>query len=155
MIRGILALMLLTTGAQTFAADSVVIGHGKSNWFFAKAPCPPGDICLDAQYVWLLHARRTVAGPPVKGEARAISMQHVAATPRYVHSVELFVLRPIDDAALRKSSGAAYYLVALSPRYPSGRYCLAVNPVTLGIHLSQPPVRDDEESFCFDSKLLR
>jgi hypothetical protein len=154
MILRIVTLLALTSGAPTFAADSVVIGHGISNSFLSRVPCPAGAVCLDAQYLWVLNSARTVTGPPVNGRVRAISLQHVDATQQFVDSVELFVLRPIKDAALRRSSGAHFYVVSLSPRDSAGRYCLSVRPETVGLRLDSSEVHSDADSYCFDAHLL-
>jgi hypothetical protein len=132
----------------------VVIGHGISNSFLSKVDCPAGSICLDAQYLWVLTSTRTVVGPPIKGQVRAISMQHAQATQQFVTSVELFVLRPIESATLRSSSGADFYILALSPRDSAGRYCLPVDPVMFGLYLDPAKVRAAEGSYCFDAQSL-
>ena len=88
---------LLTVPPPAFSSDSVVLGRGISNYFLSKQPCPqPEDsnlasICLDANFIWVLSARRTIVGPPVRGTVRAIFSQHVAATSKFVRSTELFV----------------------------------------------------------------
>jgi hypothetical protein len=153
MIR-ILALLALAFAAPALAADSVVLGHGLSNSYLSKRECPGNSVCLDAKYVWALRANRTVAGPPIHGDVRAIATQHADATQQFVSSVELFVLRPIHDVALRKSSGATFYLISLSPRDPEGRYCLSVNPETVGLHLAMSQLYSDADSYCFDARLL-
>jgi hypothetical protein len=154
MHRVLLALIALTLGSSAFARDSVVIGRGISNSFLSKVDCPVGTICLDAQYLWVLISNRTVVGPPVEGQIRAISMQHTDAIQQFVTSVELFVLRPIESATIRSSSGADFYIVALSPRDPAGRYCLSVNPATVGLHLDPTRVRAAGGSYCFDAQSL-
>jgi len=154
MHRLVLALTALTAGLSAFAADSVVIGRGISNSFLSNVDCPTGSLCLDARYLWVLASNRTVAGPPVEGQVRAISMQHTDATPQFVGSVELFVLRPIESAALRTSSGADFYIVALSARDSAGRYCLPVDPTTVGLHLDRTKLRAVHGSYCFDAQLL-
>jgi hypothetical protein len=154
MRRLVLALIALAAGSSAYAADSVVLGHGISNSFLSKVECPAGSICPDAQYLWVLTSNRTVVGPPVNGRVRAISMQHTDATQQFVTSVELFVLRPIESAAIRSSSGADFYIVALSPRDPAGHYCLPVNPATVGLHLDPTKVRAAEGSYCFDAQSL-
>jgi hypothetical protein len=138
------------------AADSVVLGHGVSNAFLSSLPCAGNSVCLDAQYVWVLDAGRTLSGPKVTGRVKAIATQHTEATARFVNSVELFILRPIKDASVRRSSRAAFYLVSLSPRDAQGRYCLSVNPSTVGLTLdpSEISVDGDSGSFCFSAAAL-
>jgi hypothetical protein len=145
------------------AEDSVVLGHGISNAFLSRQACPqPTDtkfaaICMDANYVWVLDAVHTVAGPSVSGRVRAIASQHVDATDQFVKSVEIFVLRPIDDSALQKSSGATYYLVSLSARDVNGKYCLSVAPKDEGLKLDASEISVDPASgyFCFQATAVR
>jgi len=136
------------------AADSVVIGHGVGNSFLSEVPCPATNICLDSRYIWTLVADRTVVGPAVKGEVRAIAIQHTEATPQFVHSVELFVLRPIAEATLRSSSGADFYIDALSPRDTAGRYCLAMDPLEVNLHIATSNIHKVDGAYCFDARLL-
>jgi hypothetical protein len=152
---------LLTVPAPAFSSDSVVLGRGISNYFLSKQPCPqPEDsnlvnICMDVNFIWVLSARRTIVGPPVKGTVKAISSQHVAATSKFVRSTELFVLRPIDDPALRRSSHADYYLVELSTKDSDGRYCLWDKPEEVGLRLKDTDVVvDDEGQSCFNATLI-
>jgi hypothetical protein len=110
---------------------------------------------MDANYKWTLEAVRTVVGPPIKGKFIAIASQHTDATSKFVRSVELFILRPIDDPSLRESSGANYYLLLLSPRYPRGQYCLAENPMQFGLKIEPAELKVDEQGyFCFPAQAL-
>ena len=156
MLRSALALdaCALATPAAALAADSVVLGHGVSNAFHTSSPCPPD--CMGAEYIWVLDAHRTVSGPKVTGRIRAITFQHTDATSQYVKSVELFVLRPIEDASIRKSSGADYYLVSLSPRDSRGRYCLNMKPSELDLTVAASEVTVDASSgyYCFKASAL-
>jgi hypothetical protein len=143
------------------AADSVVIGHAVSNHFLSLPPCPDDGanglvaICLDANYVWELKAVRTIAGPPVEGIVRAIASQHTQAKSEFVRSVELFVLRPITDQALRKSSRSNYYIVELSAKDSDDRYCLSMQPAKVGLQLdSSQVVANNDGDFCFKANLL-
>lgn len=157
----LILISLITVPRPAFSSDSVVLGRGVSNYFHSKQPCPqPEDsnlanTCLDANFIWVLSARRTIAGPPVSGTVKAILSQHVAATSKFVRSTELFVLRLIDDPALRKSSHADYYLVDLSIKDSDGRYCLWGKPEALGLRLNDNDVviRGDGQS-CFNSTLI-
>jgi hypothetical protein len=107
----------LAFSSTEFGTDSVVLGRGVANQYYADLRCPTDSICLDALYKWQLQAARTIAGPSVRGRVGALIAQHTDATRKFVRSVELFVLRPIQDPVLRKASGAQYYLLSLSPRY--------------------------------------
>jgi hypothetical protein len=111
---------------------------------------------MDASYVWVLDADRTVAGPNVRGRVRAIASQHTDATSQFVKSVELFVLRPIQDSSVRKSSNAKYYLISLSPRDSLGRYCLSVRPADVGLTLDAAEVKVDSSDghFCFSASAM-
>jgi hypothetical protein len=145
---------LVITSAAT-ASDSVVLGHGVSNAFLSQEPCAQPSPCVDASYVWVLDATRTVVGPNVAGRVRAIATQHTAATPQFVKSVELFVLRPIGDQSLKRTSRAKFYLVALSARNPDNRYCLTVKPSDVGLHLEPSMVtRDTTTGYCFSATAL-
>ena len=157
MVRALAVLLgAFAVATVAAAADSVVLGHGVSNVFLSAQPCPKDSVCMDASYVWVLDADRTVAGPTVTGRIRAIASQHTDATSQFVKSVELFVLRPIQDSSVRKLSGAQYYLVSLSPRDPLGRYCLSMRPADVGLTLDAAEVTVDSSSgyFCFSASTL-
>lgn len=156
-----LLVISLCMTVATFAADSVVLGHGIRNYFLSMPPCPKDAdsgltaICMDGNYVWVLKAQRTLVGPRVAGTVRAISSQHGAAVSEFVKSVELFVLTPIDDLALRKSSHADYYIVELSPRYSDDRYCLSDKPTDVGLHVDQADITIDATGYnCFRAQLV-
>jgi hypothetical protein len=143
--------------SSAVAADSVVLGHGVRNAFLSIQPCPQDSLCLDSNYLWTFDADRTVVGPPVAGRVLAVASQHMDANESFVKAVELFVLRPLKDPKLRGSSGAKYYLVSLSARDASGRYCLSVNPRDVGLKLESSEVAIDATTgyFCFRASLLR
>jgi hypothetical protein len=151
------ALVGMAPTLSAIAADSVVVGRGISNAYVADAACPEGSSCMDSLHVWVLKVRRTVSGPVVKCTVRALATQHIEATTEFVKSVELFVLRPIDDAAIRNAYGAEYRLVSLSPRYESDKYCLTVNPNDVGLRLESSQIAFDSESgvYCFDRRTLK
>jgi hypothetical protein len=148
-LAGSLALLGTARGA-----DSVVLGHGITNQHYAALPCPADSICLDGQYRWELEAARTSVGPLVRGRVRALFSQHTDATRKFVQSVELFVLRPIQDPGLRKASGAHYYLLALSPRYEKDQYCLSVRPSEVGLAVPESQTTKNEGGYCFPGSLL-
>ena len=152
-ILAILAGCLALSG-RARGADSVVLGHGITNQYYAAQPCPADSICLDAQYRWELEAARTIVGPLIKGRVRALISQHTDATRKFVQSVELFVLRPIQDSGLRKASGAQYYLVSLSPLYEKNQYCLSVRPSEVGLAVPESQIIKNEGSYCFPGSLL-
>lgn len=146
--------------APALSADSVVLGIGISNRFLSGPPCQPDpdDIlkCWEANYVWILRAKRTVVGPRVTGTVRAILSQHVGLRPEFVKSVELFVLSPIEDQSLRISAHAGYYLVDFSSKDSNGRYCLwHTRPEEVGLHLKDTDVVSDAQGrLCFRAKLI-
>jgi len=162
MSRFVAFLGAIAIASPAFAEDSVVLGHGVSNAFLSRQPCPqPADkrlerICMDANYTWILDAVRTVAGPRIRGRVRAVASQHTAASAQFVKSVELFVVRPIEDPAIRRTDKATYYLVALSPLDSQGRYCLSVSPTEVGLTLDPAAVKADAASgyFCFSASAL-
>jgi hypothetical protein len=149
----LLAGSLALSGAAR-GADSVVVGHGIANQYYAALPCPADSICLDGQYRWELEAARTIVGPLVTGRVRALISQHTDATRKFVQSVELFVLRPIQDPGLRKASGAQYYLLSLSPRYEKNQYCLSVRPSEVGLAVPESQISKNEGGYCFPESLL-
>jgi hypothetical protein len=155
--RAVLILLLgVTLASPALGADTVAIGKGISNSFASDLTCEGETICLDSLYMWIFDATRTVSGPTVKGRTKALIAQHVDATPQFVKSVELFVLRPIEDVKLRRSSGANYYLLSVSPRYADDMYCVSVDPEDLGLNLPKLEVTREAEGghFCFKRKLL-
>jgi hypothetical protein len=150
----VLAMGLSLIGCAV-GADSVVLGHGISNRFLSHQGCSPDAVCLDASYVWVLQAQRTVAGTPITGTIRAISSQHTEARPEFARSVELFVLRAIEDRKLRRLSGADFYIISLSSRDANGRYCVSVEPDRIGLHLDAAKIAiGDNGTFCFDAASL-
>jgi len=157
MLRSTLVLSILVGAVGNANADSVVIGRGISNGFVALPACPPDRICMNSLYVWEFRARRTVVGERVVGRVRAVAAQHVDATPEFVQSVELFVVRPIDDPAIREEFGVELYLVALSPAYEDSTYCLPESPATYGLDIADNEVSIDPDSdyYCFPISLVR
>jgi hypothetical protein len=155
--KGALTLIALLVAGQGWAADTVLVGTGLTNSYVSAGDCSPGAICLDAVYVWELEAKRVVAGPAVEGRIRALSAQHVGATPKYVRSVEVFVLRPVDNAQQRRDYGVTHALVALSPRYRGSRYCLSINPSEIGLKVPKEKISVEPGSgnYCFSRDLLR
>jgi len=147
----LLLVLLLLSQASLATEYSVVLGHGVSNVFLSLGACDPGELCMDARYLWTLRAERTIAGPSVRGVVRAVTSQHTDATAQFVKSVELLVLVRVSDAAARSADGAEYSLVTLSPRYPGNRYCLAIDPLELGIRMPRGHVTRDPQSsyYCF------
>ena len=132
-------------GVPAWAVDSVVLGRGVSNEFFAEIECSPTDLCMDSLYVWELDAKQTLAGPIIKGRVRAVIATHTFATSKYVNSVELFVLKPSERA--EDSTSPEFSLIALSPRYRGGKYCLQIDPLSVGLDVKA--TRSTDGLFCF------
>jgi hypothetical protein len=155
-------LSAVAIASPAVAEDSVVLGHAVSNAFLSHQPCPqPADpnvqsICMDGNFVWILDAVHTVSGPMIRGRIRALSSQHTYASAQFVKSVEIFVLRPIDDPAMRRSARAKYSLVTLSSRDSQGRYCFNLPPAEVGLKLDPAQVKLDAVSrgFCFPARAL-
>jgi hypothetical protein len=154
-------LVNLGFGDRASAVDSVVLGHGISNRFLSTPPCPQDadanyvTVCMDGDFMWVLHAERTVVGPHISGTVKAIASQHTEVRSEFVRSVELFVLRPIEDRQLRKSSGARYYIMALSPKDSKGCYCLQVQLEEVGLRLDKADIiAGDGGAACFKAELL-
>jgi hypothetical protein len=129
------------------AIDSVILGRGLSNEFFAELECSPTDICMDSLYVWELDAKRTLAGPTITGRVRAVVSVHGLATSEFVRSVELFVLRPVEKSDADHPDLPTFSLLALSPRYPGGKYCLYIDPRSVGLEVKTSTSSDG--MFCF------
>jgi hypothetical protein len=141
---------LCFVGNLAFAADSAYLGRGVSSVSIAEAPCAPQEICVDSVLLWTFRVDRALSGPPVKGLVRAIEIGPLR-TPRSVKAVELFVLSPISDPAVRLKFGADYRLIAFSSRDHSDNFCLATEPSTLGLHIPPAHVTGDPAGgyFCF------
>ena len=155
-MKQILLVVLAAIATKVYGEDSVVLGRGISNEYASDLPCSKDSICMNSMYMWTFAAKRTIVGPEVKGKVRFLAAQHTDATPKFVKSVELFVLRPIDDKKVAETSGAQYYLLSLSPRYENGTYCISVNPEEVGLRLQKSDVSIDRESnyYCFKKSRL-
>ena len=137
---------------SALAVDSVVLGRGIKNDFFANIECSANELCMDSLYVWEIDAKRTMAGPRVSGRVRAVISVHGLASSKYVKSVELFVLRPKVNLEASDSNGPQFSLMALSPRYKGGKYCLSMDPRSVGLEVDS--VVSDEGFYCFSRKQL-
>lgn len=145
------AAMLLTLGsiptAPSLASDSVVIGRGISNEYYSEISCEPDELCMHSVYVIELDAKQTLAGPPVTGRVRALIVAHTEANAKYVKSIELFVLRPVENVEAGESKSPRYSLISLSTRHSGGKYCLDTDPNSLGLEVK---VEQNEYGyFCF------
>lgn len=131
--------------------NSVVLGRGISNAAVRPLGCID-DLGINCWFLWELVVKRTVAGPPVPGRIRALTLQHTDATSAFVKSVQLFVLASIGKP---DPTGATHTILSLSPRYADGTYCVILDPQQLGIPIqrSQITARPDG-SFCFETRLL-
>jgi hypothetical protein len=152
---------LLAFMLPAYAADSIVIGNAVSNTF-AKAltdadkkarPCPEDSLCMDVIYRWVIDTERIIAGPTLKGPISALRFQHIGVNNRYLKSIRLFIFRPIAEVEISHFSNDRYYLVATSPLYEDGTYCISVDPAEIGLQLKTITKKDDGY-FCFDHQLL-
>jgi hypothetical protein len=145
-------LMALITSETALSENSVVLGRGTSNSHVEGRGCVD-DLGMNCWYLWELLANATVAGPRVKGHIRALTLQHTDATSKFVKSVELFILAPLGSP---DPTGATYSILALSPKYPDGKYCVWLDPLELGIPIDKSEVsRDSHGAYCFSSLLLK
>lgn len=150
--RSILFVALVIFFAEANAEYSVVIGQGIK---VDGESSPIGDGWTSA-FVWLIDARRTVVGPPVKGKLHIIAASHAQPKDSYLRTVQLFVLAPIVGDT--ESSGEPMFsLVTSSPIYRRGRYCIPFKPSEVGIPLGDGEVeRNEHDYYCFSrSSLLK
>lgn len=148
---------ILLAPLLAFSAESVVLGSGVSNEYASTIDCPPDALCMDSMYLWVFDARKTLAGPPVNGRVRALIAQHTDARSKYVRSVRLFVVKPIESDEVRRAHNATHYLLAVSPRYEDGTYCLPMNPQSVGLEIDASRIarKSDSGYFCFAASLAR
>lgn len=151
-----LCALFLCVGAALQSAhsqDSVIIGRGISS---EEIPSLGSVDSWNVFFLWTIDAKRVVSGPKIKGRVRALILAHAGATPKYVRSVELFVLSPIAGGSgemLR--TGARYSIIAVSPRYKDAMYCTLLDPIDIGIPIERGHITVDENgSFCFKRALL-
>jgi len=140
-----------TLASSAFGADSVVVGRAISNTYSAGLPCGENEICLDSIYLWVIDPAKALAGPKINGRITAETYQHVGVNRHYLRSLRLFVLRPLTEIRDARASDAKYYLVASSPIYKDGSYCISVDPTELGLALKNVRTGSDG-TFCFDHK---
>ena len=137
--------------ADAYAENSIVIGQGIK---VVGEPSCIGD-CWVSGYVWLIDARRTVLGPPVEGKIRMVAASHGQPKDSYLKAVQLFVLSPVIADTAEVSSDLQFSLLASSPMYGGGRYCIPFKPTEVGIPLSDSEVeRDEYNRYCFSKRSL-
>lgn len=147
-------LAFATLASTAFGADSVVMGRAISNTYSAGLPCGETKICLDSIYLWVIDPAKSLAGPKISRRVTAETYQHVGVNRRYLRSLRLFVLRPLTEIRdAPHAIDAKYYLVASSPIYKDGSYCISVDPTELGLTLKNVRTGSDG-TFCFDHKQL-
>jgi hypothetical protein len=128
-----------------------------------RPPCPTptdeekeggvvGFVCIDAWIGFDISTSATLAGPKIAGRIRAARIQH--SKVKSFQSSKLFVLRPIEDALMRKAIKANFYLVDLSA--PDAIYCLQGDPKKYGLKdfdAAAPVSRGTDDSrYCFELK---
>lgn len=136
--------------ADTYADNSIVIGHGIK----VDGVCESSGDWVSG-YVWLIDAHRTISGPTVKGKIRVIAASHAQPKDSYLRTVQLFVLAPVVEDGAEASSKPRFSLVASSPRYGRDRYCISIKPSDIAIPLSDTEVeRDENDAYCFSKRSL-
>jgi hypothetical protein len=107
-------------------------------------------VCIDAWIGFDISTSTTLAGPKVTGRIRAARIQHAVITT--FNRSKLFVLRPIEDALMRKAIKADFYLMDLSA--PNDMYCLQWDPKIYGLTEFAAAARvsrgTDESRYCFE-----
>lgn len=149
--RAVLLLAPIFLAADAYAENSIVIGHGiKVDGIFESG----GDWV--SGYVWLINARRTVSGPTVKGNLRIVAASHAQPKDSYLKTVQLFVLAPVARSGAESSGGEPRFsLIASSPLYGGGKYCVPFEPSEIAIPLSETEVeRNEHDAYCFSKKSL-
>ena len=154
MIRRCLTLsgMALLLPVASMAAESVMLGRGFSSVFRSDLSCTDETGCMEPIYIWEFNTRRTLAGPSMSGRVRAVVRQPTRVTRRYVRSIRIFVLKPIEDAALRAAYGVDYRVVTMSPLHEGDEFCLMIDPRSVGLNVQS--ARDDRGFHCFSAKGL-
>lgn len=148
--RAGLLFVLVLFVADTYAENSIVIGHGiKVDGVCESA----GD--WTSGYVWLIDAQRTVSGPTVKGKIRVIAASHAQPKDSYLRTVQLFVLAPVVEDGAEASSKPRFSLIASSPLYGRDQYCIPFKPSDIAMPLSDVEVeRDENGAYCFSKRSL-
>jgi len=148
--RSALVVLFLVAPNLACGSNLVFLGKGISDAFLSRVNCPDHQVCMDSIYLWTFHIDKVLAGPRQSRSVRAIAYQHTYVAPEFMRSVEIFVLEPIQDQAIRSSYGADYELVSLSPREAHDQYCLSQSPRTLHLKVSRSHVTvDDDKLYCF------
>jgi hypothetical protein len=142
-------LALLLPFADTYADNSVVIGHG------IKVDGVAGSGSWVSKYVWQIKARRTLSGPIVKGTVRITAASHAQPKDSYLRTVELFVLAPVIQGEEKSDDEPRFSLVASSPLYGRDKYCIPFRPYEISIPVNDSEVERDEHGFyCFSKAAL-
>ncbi len=106
-------------------------------------------VCIDAWIGFVISTSTTLAGQKVAGRIRAARIQHAVITT--FNRSKLFVLRPIEDALMRKAIKADFYLMDLSA--PNDMYCLQWDPKIYGLTefdaAARVSIGTDESRYCF------
>ena len=147
----LLASLLLLAWPRLYAADSIVVGTLTDNRPMDYVPdeCPKDSICLRSWWLTVVKIEKTVHGPSLSGRVRAAATQHTGLNRYFKHSVRLFVLRPITDAAERSKLRVSYYLEAMT--LPKPMYCLSKNPSEYGLQIDELFVNGTEDkTYCFE-----
>jgi hypothetical protein len=148
--RAILLFALALLVADAHANNSIVLGQGIK----VDSVCESGESWVSG-FVWLINARRTISGPTVKGKLRIVAASHAQPLDSYVKTVQLFVLAPANEDVAESSSEPRFSMIASSPLYRGGKYCVWFKPSEIGIPLSDAEIeRDKHGAYCFSKKSL-
>ena len=135
-----------------WAEDIVVIGKLLENKPMAYVPreCPESHICLHSWYESVVSVQKTIRGTNLSGRVSAAVMQHTSLNSRFKKSVRLFVLKPIEDPAVRAKLRVDYYLKGMSE--VRQMYCLGYDPKESGLDPETVYVSeaDGHKSYCFE-----
>ena len=96
-----------------------------------------------------------IAGSTIQGRVIAARLQHTNYKKTYQDSLEIFVIRPIEDEQLRKSLTADYSIVEQS--IVDQMYCSNQDPAALGLRNIRAYSRTEngKTKYCFEKSQLR
>jgi hypothetical protein len=149
-------IVILLVPTSTWAGNSVFLGKSFENTFLSKTECQPHQLCMDSVYMWTLRVDKVLVGPRLGHEIRAIAYQHTDVASEYLRTLELFILEPILDPALRSTYGVNYKVISFSPREEHDQYCLSQPPRAVGLAVPETHVTiDDDKWYCFPRSDVR
>jgi hypothetical protein len=136
-MKHLCAILITLLAGPVLADGSVVVGTPVKQFpIYASGLCPSSDqlsepaICMEAWVGWEIKVKKTLSGRTVMGRVRAARFQHIELNARQMKLYSLFVLKPIEDARIRMTLGADYYLEEAST--PKTMYCFDREPGSYG-----------------------